>query len=193
MYGKEKSVGQVLTCSFCDTGFGVDPKIQGALKIDSTWKRMDGLQALVDKTNPQLGKVPVSDQPSREELFALLESVNERSNPYKLETGGGFVKGAIIGGLGLGLFSLLLTKLGLGIGLDEFGATFLGGLIGIFAGGIVSSFKAKFNYARDLAEEILIDAMHRNDLTVQMLKRALKHHPKSLRFASAAVTQLESA
>jgi hypothetical protein len=33
-------------------------------------------------------------------------------------------KGAIIGA-GLGFFSLLLTKLGLGIGLDEFGATFL--------------------------------------------------------------------
>jgi hypothetical protein len=81
MYGKEKSVCQVLTCSFCDTGFGVDPKIQGALKIDSTWKRMDGPGRTRLVRN---GKVAVSDQ-----LRGTLRpfEVCECSNPYKLETG----------------------------------------------------------------------------------------------------------
>src|ERR1044072_3867623 len=55
IYGEGKSIGHVIQCSFCGTGYSVRQK--GLLKFDRYWKRMDGLQALVDRTNPEFGRI----------------------------------------------------------------------------------------------------------------------------------------
>jgi hypothetical protein len=181
----------VIQCSFCGTGYSVKQK--GALKFDRYWKRMDGVQALVDRTNPQFGNIPASDRPSREELFALLESVNERSNPFTLNAGRGWLKGAVVGGIACAILFVLLYELAIGPFPNVFGAAMLGVMLGGFAGSIVTTVQTKFRYARSLAEEILIDSMHRNSISVEMLKRALKHHPKSLRYVTGAIADLEAA
>src|SRR5258705_8682482 len=84
IHGKEKNIGRVLICGFCETSIGFAPNSKDAteMKVIRAWKRQDGLQALADKTNPALGQVKLREKPTKEELFALLESVNERTNPF---------------------------------------------------------------------------------------------------------------
>ena len=49
IHGKAKSVGQILICDFCETSVGLPAKSAEAksLKCSRTWKKEDGLNALV--------------------------------------------------------------------------------------------------------------------------------------------------
>lgn len=193
IHGKAKSIGRVVICDFCETSIGLKPKSKEAKDMIMTrmWKRQEGLQALIDKTNPQLGQIRIPDKPTREELFALLESVNERTNPYQIDTGGGgSFLGGVVGAVAGALLFLALHVIGVVTGVDSLGAGLLGAVLGTMAGVIVGTFKVKFQRARDLAQEILVASMQRNSITLDTLERALKHHPKSLKYARAGVLQL---
>ncbi len=193
IHGKEKSVGLILICDFCETSIGLAPNSQEArsLKVTRLWQKSEGIELLVERTNPQLDRVTAFDQPTRQELFALLESVNERSSPFKIDAGKGFRKGAIIGAVSLPVFLLLLYVVGLfQIGLDALGIGMMGVFLGVFAGGIVGAIKYKFGHSKQLAQEILVSAMDRNALTVNTLERALKHYPGELKYASSGLAEL---
>lgn len=193
IYGKEKSIGRVLICDFCETSvaFAMRSKEEKALVIDSHWNRTKPLQELVNSTNPRLGQVPVSDKPTRDELFALLESVNERSSPYKIESGGGFGKGALIGGPAMAVLGLLLSLAGFSL-FDELGSSMVGLFTGILVGGTIGALKFKFNRAKEVAMEILVSSMDRRSLTLETLQRALKHHPRRLKYAAGGLTLLSN-
>ncbi|HEV7394973.1 MAG TPA: hypothetical protein VGN86_00570 [Pyrinomonadaceae bacterium] len=192
IYTKEKNVGRILICDFCETSIGFAPNSQEAtaMGIARAWKRKDRLQSLVDQTNPRLGQIKIPDKPTREELFALLESVNERTNPFKIETGGGYLKGAAIGAFGAALVCMLLHAIGFMSGIDLLGSALLGIFVGGFVGAVVGAIRTKFEYAKGLAQEMLVASMIRNSVPLESLQRALKHHPKTLRYAAAGVAQL---
>ncbi|HXD33163.1 MAG TPA: hypothetical protein VN643_18720 [Pyrinomonadaceae bacterium] len=192
IHGKAKSIGRIVICDFCETSIGLKPKSKEAKEMMmNTWRRKDGLQALIDKTNPKLGQIRIPEKPTREELFALLESVNERTNPYSIDTGGnGAFLAGLIGGVAGALLLLGLNAIGAFTALDSLGSGMLGAVLGILAGVIVGTVKEKFRRARDLAQEILVASMQRNSITLDTLERALKHHPKPLKYARAGVLQL---
>jgi hypothetical protein len=194
IHGKVKSIGLILICNFCETSVGLAPNSPEAkaLKCTRTWMRSEGFNALVEKTNPKLGYVPVSEKPGRQELFALLESANERASPYKIDAKSGFSKGSLLGALAAAILGLLLSLVGLIQGLDAFGSAFLGGFIGFFAGGILGAVKFKWDYSKQLVEELLIAAMDRHSLTLSTLERTLKQYPGKLKYVSTGLTQLAS-
>jgi hypothetical protein len=193
IHGKAKSIARIVICDFCETSIGLKPKSKEAkdMMVSGTWKRKDGLQALVDATNPQLGQIRIPEKPTREELFALLESVNERTNPYSIDTGGsGAFLAGVVGGAAGALLLLGLNAIGFIMALDSLGFGMLGAVLGVLAGIVVGTVKEKFKRARDLAQEILVASMQRNSITLDTLERALKHHPKPLKYARAGVMQL---
>ena len=85
IHGREKNVGLVLACDFCQMSVGVPQRglERDALRIEPHWTRAQGLQALVDRTNPVLGRVPARTQPTPRALHALLESANERASAVR--------------------------------------------------------------------------------------------------------------
>lgn len=195
IYGKEKSVELLLICDFCETSVGISPRSKEAkaLAVERNWTKADGLQVLVEKTNPQLRRVAVSDKPSLRELFALLESVNERSSPYKVDAQKGFTKGALIGVPALAALLVLLGAVGLPLfGLDALGCGFLGAFFGLFVGGTIGAIKFKFDYSKQLAEEILVSSIQRKSLSLGELQRALKHYPNNLKYVASGLTRLAS-
>ncbi|MBV9956912.1 MAG: hypothetical protein JO360_00770 [Acidobacteria bacterium] len=194
IHGKEKSIGLILICDFCETTYGLRPNSSEAQETRFTrmWRREEGLGALVEKTNPRLGQVAHFEQPTRQELFALLESVNERSSPYKTDAGKGFGRGAGIGAVTLPVLLLLLYVVGLGFGLDALGTGMFGVFVGGIVGGIVGAVKYKFSRSKELAQEILVSAMTRHALTLNILERALKHYPGKLKYVSSGLAELAS-
>jgi len=194
IHGKEKSIALVLICNFCETGYALPPKSPAAkgMKFTRVWMRADGFQSLVEKTNPGLGQVPVSERPGQQELFALLESANERASPFKIDAKSGFMRGCAVGTASLAVLCALLSLVGLTGGLDALGSGFLGGFVGFFAGGILGAIKFKWDYSRQLIEEILIAAMDRHSLTLSTLERTLKQYPGKLKYVSAGLAQLAS-
>ena len=54
-----------------------------AIDIDGFWKPSEGLQTLVDKTNPDLGKIPTQEGHTDDELLALLLSLKDESSVFK--------------------------------------------------------------------------------------------------------------
>lgn len=193
IYGKEKSIGRVLVCDFCETGagFSMGSKEEKVLVVDSHWNRTKPLQELVNSTNPRLGQVPVSEKPTRDELFALLESVNERSSPFKIDAGGGFGLGAVIGAPVMAVLGLLLSLIGFSV-FDALGSLMAGFFAGIFVGGTIGAVKFKFNRAKELAQEILVASMDQKSLTLETLQRALRHYPRRLKYAAAGLAQLSN-
>ena len=191
IYGKAKSIGQILICDFCETSVGLTPDSAEArsLRCSRMWVKEDGLNALVEKTNPALGHVPVTEKPGRQELFALLESMNERASPYRISSEPGIAKGILIGVPAFVVLGLLLSLFGL-TGLDGLVGAFAGGIIGCVGGGTLGGLKFKWDYSKQLIEELLIAAMKRNALTLSTLERALKHHPGKLKYVSRGLTQL---
>ena len=191
IYGQAKSVGQILICDFCETSVGLEANSAEAkaLRCSRMWSKKDGLNVLVEKTNPGLGHVPVTDKPGRQELFALLESINERARPYKIDSQPGIAMGMLVGVPAFAVLGLLLSLLGL-TGLAGFGGAGVGGFIGLFVGGVVGGIKFKFDYSKQIIEEMLISAMQRNALTLSTLERALKYHPGKLKYVSQGLTQL---
>jgi hypothetical protein len=151
--------------------------------------KTDGLNALVEKTNPSLGHVPATEKAGRHELFALLESINERANPYKIRAERGIAYGMLIGTPIFAVLGLLLSLFGL-TGFDGSLSAFAGGWIGFLVGGIVGWIKFKWDYSKQLTDKMLIAAMQRNTLTLSTLERALKHHPGKLKYVSDGLTRL---
>ena len=147
------------------------------------------MNALVEKTNPGLGQVPVTDKPVRQELFALLESMNERVSPYKVDSMPGFAKGAVIGAPAFAVLGVVVSLLGLS-GIGMFNSAISGAFIGCIVGGTVGGIKFKWDYSRQLMEELLLASMKRNALTLSTLERALKHHPGELKHVSRGLTRL---
>lgn len=195
IHGKAKSISLIVICNFCETSYGLAPRSAEAkeMKFTRVWMRAEGLNALVEKTNPQLGYVPAADKPGRQELFALLESANERASPFKIDAKPGFVRGGIIGALSLAVLLPLLYLVGLlNVGIDAFGYVMLGAIIGFFLGGILGALKFKWDYSKQLIEEILVAAMDRHSLTLPTLERTLKHYPGQLKYVSSGLIQLAS-
>jgi uncharacterized CHY-type Zn-finger protein len=191
IHGQAKSVGQIVICDFCETSFGLKANSAEAksLRCSRMWSKEEGLNALVEKTNPALGHVAVTDKPGRQELFALLESMNERASPYKIKSEPGMFMGMLFGVPAFAILGLLVSLLGL-TGLDWFGGAFLGGAIGLFAGAIAGGIKYKWDYSRKHAVELLVATMQRHALTLSTLERALKHHPGKLKYVTWGLTQL---
>jgi len=191
IHGEAKSIGKVLICDFCETSVGLQPNSAEAKSLTCTrsWTKKDGLNALVEKTNPSLGHVPVPEKPGLRELLALLESINERASPYKLRAEQGIAFGMLIGTPIFAVLGLLLSFLGL-TGFDASVSAFAGGWIGFLAGGVAGWIKFKWDYSKRLSEEMLIAAMQRNALTLSTLERALKHYPGKLKYVSRGLTLL---
>lgn len=191
VYGQAKSVGQILICDFCETSVGLEANSAESktLRCSRIWSKKDGLSVLVEKTNPGLGHVPVTDKPGRHELFALLESINERARPYKIDSQPGIAMGMVVGTPSFAVLGLLLSLLGL-TGFDWFGSAGVGGFIGLFVGGVVGGIKFKFDYSRQVIVKLLVLAMQRNALTLSTLERALKHYPGKLKYVSQGLSQL---
>ena len=191
IYGKTKSIGQILVCDFCETSIGLAAGSAEAkgLRCSRVWKKAEGLNALVEKTNPALGHVPLTDKPGRQELFALLESMNERANPYKIKSDPGMAMGMVIGAPAFALLGVVLSTLGL-TGIAPSIGAMAGGFIGLFIGALVGAIKFKSDYSKRRIEELLLAAMQRHALTVSTLERALKHYPGELKYVSHGLTQL---
>lgn len=189
--GKSKNIGQILICNFCETSVGLAATSaeSKSLKCSRTWKKEDGLNALVEQTNPALGRVPITDKPGRQELFALLESMNERGSPYKVDSQPGFVEGMLYGAPSFAVLGLLLSLLGL-TGLNAVGGALSGGFVGLIAGGTVGAVKFKWDYSKQLVQKMLLASMQRHALPLATLERALKHHPEKLKYVSRGLTQL---
>lgn len=191
IYGETKSIGHILICGFCETSVGLVPNSAEAkgLKCSRVWKKQDGLNALVEKTNPKLGHVPVTDKPGRQEIFALLESMNERASPRKISPELGIAKGMLMGTPAIAFLGLVLSLLGL-TGLETSIGAVAGGVIGFVVGGALGGIKFKADYSKKLILDLLITAMQRHELTLSTLERTLKHHPRKLKHVSRGLTQL---
>ena len=191
IYGKTKSLGQILICDFCETSVGLQANSPEAknLKTSRIWRKENGLNALVETTNPALGHVPVSDKPGRQELFALLESLNERASPYKISSQPGIAQGLLVGTPVIALLGFLLSLIGL-TGLDTSIGAIAGGFIGFVGGGALGGVKFKWDYSKQLIEQLLVAAMQRKALTLSTLERALKHYPGKLEYVSGGLTRL---
>lgn len=182
---------QILICDFCETSVGLaaDSAEANSLKHSRMWTTKDGLNALVERTNPTLGHIAVTDKPGRQELFALLESMNERASPYKIKSDPGIAMGMLIGVPAFAVLGLLLSLLGV-TGLEGSLGAVVGGFIGLFVGSLVGAIKFKCDYSKQLIEELLVAAMQRNALTLSTMQRALKHYPAKLKYVSWELTQL---
>ena len=168
-----KEIGKIYTCDFCETSF-VLPK-GTAVKTDFGWRREQGLQPLVDRTNPQLGQLMPMSLPTPMELEALLLSINERSNVYNKDVTKGLIAGGFIGAVGLGLFGCLIKLCGLGfLGLDMFGYVFLFVLIGFGIGAVVGALRDSRNKARQAVYDLLENSMQKHDITVHSLRQAIQ-------------------
>ncbi|MCK5801597.1 MAG: hypothetical protein KAI66_02135 [Lentisphaeria bacterium] len=103
--------GWLLRCGFCRNEYlhPVRPELH------REWEAEDDLQALVDRTNPELGRIDPRTEHSDAELRALLRGIEHHAHrmPFR-EAGAGMLPGAIVGGtcgLVLGLVSSLLLFL----------------------------------------------------------------------------------
>lgn len=182
IHGKEHAVGRVLICDFCETGVALPAGGKAPPPgLSREWRRGDGVRALAAKTNPELGQVAESGEPTPKELAALLESANEQSNAVNVNVQPGIVRGGFAGAFGLALLAGALCALGLPpTSLDTFGNVALALTVGAIAGAVAGAFREQRRAGGGVVEAVLGGAMGKHGLSLRTLRRALEQHPRKL-------------
>jgi hypothetical protein len=136
----ETKVDEVVTCDFCLSSFGLGRKTDLTRSLYHGWKHSEGLQALVYKTNPQLGAVTETVEPSDAEFMALLLSIREKTSVCRADTTAGMWAGLFAGMVVLGPLGWSFYALGwVNLGADSFGHGFLFTLLGAPAGAVLGA------------------------------------------------------
>ena len=150
----ETKIEQLATCDFCGTTNACDTTDQ--FELDPDWDRKDGLQALVNSTNPGLTPVEHRERRGDQELEALLQSVHEKGAVAKIDVQIGIILGCILAQFFTLPLAYFLHSLGYQVlGDDLFGQIF-GGIV---AGMLVGSVTGAVVYLRLASQKISTGAL----------------------------------
>jgi hypothetical protein len=177
-------IGELITCNFCGTSYATKEGL--AIDIDTFWDPSQGLQVLVDKTNPELGKVPTQDGHTDDELLALLMSIKDESSLFKKDV----TPGVILGGIAGVAFAVLLGIIGVfheGPG-DNISFVFIPPALGAVAGALWWGRREK----RKVIDGALNVAVSRHSINTRNLARVCRANAASLGPISAVVEQLQT-
>ena len=189
----ERTVNVAIVCCFCRLAFAL-PADTG-LQVDTAWQHEDGLQLLVDRTNPALGTVRQRDNPTGQAILGLLRSLeDQRPNFIELleQTSGLTVAlGAMLGGLIFGLLGNLLMYLGPHVDQAWSGTASAaiippGTAIGAVVGGIIGGVRI----ARSKVKQDLEATMKLYNIKCSQLREVVAKEPNSLRTVASMVEAL---
>ncbi|HKV42412.1 MAG TPA: hypothetical protein VJX67_24630, partial [Blastocatellia bacterium] len=146
------------------------------LEVNRYWTREQGLQALIDKTNPGLGTV-VTAPPGPKQLIALLKATQARSGMSAINVRKGALIGLLAGiALGFAVF-FLLAAIGLKIvNQDTFGNGMVGGFLGFAVGPLLGSYLSYRRQSILIAEDVLANGMAANQVNIVQLRQVLYRH-----------------
>jgi len=182
-------IAEAITCDFCGTTLA----LQDELPCVPDWDPSFGtLQELVESTNPELGRVEKTGEPTDDELLAVLTAARERATMLSKAASGGHWLGALCGALIAGGAAWGLWRLGVRFPSGKLPGQVLlaavGGLvIGIVIGGILGR---RYEARRALQEE-LRSVIEKHDLDVERLRRLVLDNYSPHRVALAALAALE--
>lgn len=171
---QKEEKGTIVACDFCDSTFALEKS--ETPKFDAKWSRSLGLEALVRTTNPGLPVTPKT-KPSDQELFALLESTNEKGSVLGKDISRPLLLGAVVSALVLGPLLAGARELGIISGLDSLGYGMLGAMVGGLVGGTVWAIVSGRRKARAIMLDALRRAMGKHRLDVATLRGALSMRP----------------
>ena len=179
IHTRDEEIGTVVACDFCDSNYGL--KKSEAVHLDPRWKRHHGLEALAKTTNPDLLPLPPRALPSEQELFALLESTNEKGNVFSKNISQPFLQGAMVSASTLGLLYAALRLISYLYSYPPaFGYGVLEIIIGSSLGGIIWAIAGGRRKAHEIMIETLRRAMRKQRLDTTTLRSALSRHPRRL-------------
>ncbi|MGH9764952.1 MAG: hypothetical protein ACREDR_43025, partial [Blastocatellia bacterium] len=190
--GRERYVGEMLVCTFCQTQFVVSrAEDLKNLLVDAKWARRDGLKALIAKTNPQIGTAPGAGAPSTRQFLALLQEAQARSAVSVFSALYSAGAGALFGGVLFyclfWLFVVLGYKFG-GLSTDNGSgiASASGAVIGFLVGGALPFIRTP----RLIAQSIIKSGINKNGLKIDQLRQVLNRQPDGLTRARKALDVL---
>jgi hypothetical protein len=173
-----KNVRTIVVCDFCGSAFDA----QDEPAIIRKWSAKDGLQVLVDATNPSLGSVDDSKKPTDAQLKALLDCTAEQARVSNKHVGrglfAGWLAGSVLGwgaGYCLGLAGMLAKDQNPPVTLGALGLI-VGGLVGVLPGGYIYG---RIRYRRQ-AREALKQAIRRHRIEMAQLKIVARFYQHSV-------------
>ena len=189
---RERYIGEMLVCTFCQTQFVVSrAEDLKNLVVDAKWTRRDGLEALIAETNPKIGTAPGPGAPSTRQFLALLQEAQARSAVSVFNVLYAAGAGALFGGVLFYCLFLLFVGLGYkfgGLSTDDSSgiASVSGAVIGFLVGGALPFIRTP----RVIAQNIIKSGIIKNGLKVDQLRQVLNRHPHGLTRARKAVDVL---
>ena len=189
----ERAVTEAVICSFCRMAFAFPAGIP--LQVDTAWQEEDGLQDLVDRTNPALGIVQQRSEPSAQAVLGLLRSLeSQRPNFMELleETSARTVGiGALLSGFAFVIIGNLLVYLGphkeeVWSAIVFFQTALPGIAIGAIIGGIIGG----MDIARNQIALAIKSTMSHYNLKCSQLKEALAREPGRLRKVASIIQEV---
>lgn len=181
---RDQSLELVVICCFCRMSFALPPDANA--QVDALWHPEDGLQVLVDRTNPALGTVRQRNQPSGRAIQGLLRSLeNQRHNYIELlerTSAREVVLGALSGGIILAIAGNLVVYLGPHNDRAWSASVFFASATpGILLGAIIGGIIGAIRMARNETVEDLKATMRFYNLRCSQLREELMKAPDSLR------------
>lgn len=189
----ERAVNVAIVCCLCRRAFSLPAATNP--QVDTQWQQEDGLQVLVDRTNPALGTVRQRSEPSGQAVLGLLRSLeSQRGNFVELleETSGRSVAlSALLGGIVFMVLGNLLMYLGphkeqAWSASVSFTIAPPGIAIGAIFGGIIGGIRIAGN---EIAENLKA-AMRLYNIRCSQLSEAVAREPNSLRRVASIVKVL---
>ena len=189
----ERVVSQAVVCCLCRMAFALPAAT--TIQVDTSWQQEEGLQVLVDRTNPALGTVLQRHEPSDQAVLWLLRSLeNQHRNFVELpeETSARTVAiGALLCGVAFGLLGNILVSLG--PHKDEAWSASVSFTIappGLVIAAIIGGIIGGMRIARNETAEDIRGTMRLYNLRCSQLREALAKEPDRLRRVASIVEEL---
>lgn len=171
---REKEVGDIVTCDFCGSSFALDKGIE--VPADSEWHRGERLQALVDRTAPELGQVE-EREPTDEQIDTLLTCIRRQASMLKADAKPGIILGCIAGVVVCLSLGMLLRSAGVEFGEDGLAQGMFSVIAGLLAGSICGSILWNRRQARKLGRQLLTEAIIKHKLDRAQLAKVIDLNP----------------
>src|SRR5258708_1342388 len=155
----------ILVCGFCQ-GWRSAPSrtLLPYPAVDPDWTRADGLQKLVDSTNPELGQVVETAGPTRNEVLALFTNAEEISTSRNGPSQGTVLLGALAGVVcSIIAIRLASSSIAFGSRYQESWSKWMVGL-GMILGGTAAGYLSYTLVSMKAASKVLRDCISLNGL-----------------------------